>query len=58
VDRANNGNADATPETGNALADRAIHGGNTLVSTLTMKGAALAGDRLENLAACGESEFV
>jgi hypothetical protein len=51
LDRSLRGDNSATPSTGNLLVDRTIHGGNTLISRKSLKGAALANDRSENLAA-------
>jgi hypothetical protein len=50
VDRTLNQNAEGVQRTGNNLLDHAIHGGNTLLSTDSLKGAALANDRPSNLA--------
>jgi hypothetical protein len=50
VDRTLNQNADGVQRTGNNLLDRTIHGGNTLLSVDSKKGAALKNDRPSNLA--------
>jgi hypothetical protein len=55
VDRTLNQNADGVRRTGNNLLDRAIHGGNTLLSVHSKKGSALKNYRPSNLAS--KTEF-